>query len=239
MFYRTNGIIYKIMEFQDYDKIVWILSPKGKISAIAKGVRKISSRRAGHIEIFNHNKFSLNEGKSMDSLSEIVAISDYSALKKHFTFHIFFLTEIIDKITLEDYEAKIIYDLLIKTLDNANLENFKSLLVAFEIKLLKILGFEPNLRTFQDTENDFDINKNLYLNHLTPGYTEKNNNAEQISPTIIKCQRYYLTTESIDATMSLKVDSNTIDEMLKINATWLQNVLDIKFKSLEFLNLDK
>jgi len=55
--YKTEGIIIKRKNFGEADRILTIFTKnKGKISIVAKGVRKINSRRAPHIELLQKQK---------------------------------------------------------------------------------------------------------------------------------------------------------------------------------------
>ena len=58
MLYKTEGIVLKSTEFKEADKIVTIYTKNyGKISAIAKGVRKIKSKFESSLEILTHSIF--------------------------------------------------------------------------------------------------------------------------------------------------------------------------------------
>jgi DNA repair protein RecO (recombination protein O) len=48
--YRAQAIVLSHIEYGEADRILKLFTlEKGKISAIAKGVRKIRSRKAGHL----------------------------------------------------------------------------------------------------------------------------------------------------------------------------------------------
>ena len=52
--YKTEGIILKRINFGEADRILTSYTKHfGKISLLAKGVRKITSRKGGNIELFN------------------------------------------------------------------------------------------------------------------------------------------------------------------------------------------
>ena len=58
MLYKTEGIVLKSMEYQEADKIVTIFTKDyGKITAIAKGVRKTKSKFGSSLEILTHSVF--------------------------------------------------------------------------------------------------------------------------------------------------------------------------------------
>ena len=61
---KTSAIILRRTNFGEADRILSLLTPEGKISAIARGVRKQKSKLAGGVEIFALNEVVLIEGKS-------------------------------------------------------------------------------------------------------------------------------------------------------------------------------
>ena len=61
---RTLGYVLRRTNYGEADRVLNILTPNGKISAIAKGVRKEKSKLAGNIEMFTLIDFNLHKGKS-------------------------------------------------------------------------------------------------------------------------------------------------------------------------------
>ena len=62
--YKTNGLVIRRIDYGEADRILTLLTPeRGKIGAIAKGVRKNKSRLAGSIEFFAESVFTLIEGR--------------------------------------------------------------------------------------------------------------------------------------------------------------------------------
>ena len=62
--YRTLGIILRRTNYGEADRILNIITPRGKISAIAKAARKSKSKLAGGIEMFAKVDLNLHQGKS-------------------------------------------------------------------------------------------------------------------------------------------------------------------------------
>jgi len=61
--YKAEGIILKRINFSEADKILTIFTKRhGKVRAIAKGVRRLTSRKAGSVELFNQAGLFLLEG---------------------------------------------------------------------------------------------------------------------------------------------------------------------------------
>ena len=60
---RTLGYVLRRTNYGEADRILNIITPEGKISAIAKGVRKEKSKLAGGIEMFSRTDLNIHQGK--------------------------------------------------------------------------------------------------------------------------------------------------------------------------------
>ena len=60
----TSAIILKRVDYGEADRILTLLTPDhGKLSLMAKGVRKIKSKLAGGIELFSISTITFAEGR--------------------------------------------------------------------------------------------------------------------------------------------------------------------------------
>lgn len=149
--YTSVGIILGKRNLGEADKIITLFSKDfGKISMVAKGVRRPKSRKRGHLEIFNLIKFQGISGKSMDIIVEAEVIEDFkkvrSSLKKISLAYYF--CEVISKITNDNEGNTNIYELLLKNLRNLKTESLlKKQRLSFVHDLLVITGYHPQGET--------------------------------------------------------------------------------------------
>lgn len=61
---RTRAIVLRRTNYGEFDRILNLLTPEGKISALARGVRKERSRLAGGIELFSVADIVVHQGRS-------------------------------------------------------------------------------------------------------------------------------------------------------------------------------
>lgn len=114
----------------------------GKISVIARGVRKITSRRAGNVELLNRVKLHLFKSKSY-TLSEAESIETYPKIKANLTLSTtaFHVVELVDRLIPEESKNDQVYRLTTSILELLE-ENPRQIFVrAFEVKLISLLGF--------------------------------------------------------------------------------------------------
>lgn len=76
--YRSQGIIIKRVDVGEADRIVTLLTPHGKIEATARGVRKTSSKLAGHLELLSLCQLQLAHGRTRDVITQSVAIERFA-----------------------------------------------------------------------------------------------------------------------------------------------------------------
>jgi len=117
--FRTEGIIIKRKNFGEADRILTVMTRDyGKLKIKATGVRKITSRRAAHIELLNHTILHLYKGNIFATLTEAKMLDDFSEIKENFNkvglaYH---LCELVDGLCPENQENRNVFDLLQKTL---------------------------------------------------------------------------------------------------------------------------
>ncbi len=145
--YQIHGIILKRINYGEADRIVTLFTQeKGKITVIAKGVRKPTSKRAASIEVGTELEALIIKGRGMDILSQTVIIDSFPAIKQDLIgcTQLYQLLEIIDILTREDQELPEVYELLLNTLTNLSTQtNHKQLLLHSFKTLTEILGFAP------------------------------------------------------------------------------------------------
>ncbi len=142
---KIEGIVIKRRNFGEADRLLTVFSKTfGKIQIKAAGVRKINSRRSGHIELLNCCSFTLYKGRGMFLLTEVENTENFSGIKEDltkvgFAYHI---CELIDGLCAEEQESPEIFYLLKETLSRLETsEDLVSVIHEFEIELLAKLGF--------------------------------------------------------------------------------------------------
>jgi len=142
--YKTEGIILKRKNFGEADKILTIFSKHyGKIKVIAKGIRKITSKKAGILELFNHCKLVLAKGKDLDIITEAQVINSFSSWRKNLSKVgvAWYFCELVDKLTAEGQANKDVFELLKNYLENLSQKDNPQFIRSFEEHLLNQLGF--------------------------------------------------------------------------------------------------
>ncbi|QNE21729.1 DNA repair protein RecO [Kribbella qitaiheensis] len=76
--YRDEAIVLRTQKLGEADRIATLLTrTHGKIRAVAKGVRRTSSRFGARLEPFSHVDLQLATGRTLDVVTQAVSISAY------------------------------------------------------------------------------------------------------------------------------------------------------------------
>lgn len=148
---RVEAIVLRHRDMGEADKILIVYSrEKGKLSVMAKGVRKLHSRKAGHVETFTRVVLQIAKGKNLYILTQAEAQDNYENLRTNLELfgYASYAGELLDKFTYDEGEGQVItYRLIRETLERLNRGDDPSLVLRyFEMHLLDMMGFKPELQ---------------------------------------------------------------------------------------------
>lgn len=157
--FKTEGIVLKRTNFAEADRIVTVFSKHyGKIVCLAKGIRKMCSRKRGNLEIFNQVILFVVSGKGLDIITETELLNSFSVWRKSLTkiATAYEICEMVDKLTVEGNEQEEVYCLLkesLKQIGNLEQNELSALVNVFGEKLTQLLGFWPRNKPFPENFN--------------------------------------------------------------------------------------
>ncbi len=144
--YKTEGIVLKRINFGETDKIITLFTKHyGKIKCLAKGIRNMTSRKGGNLELFNQVIIFLAKGKNLDIVTEVQLVDAFAEFRKHLAkvALAFQATELVDRFTGENQANQLLYENLKDFLDGLANDKLDSQKLIFEFKtnLLQNTGF--------------------------------------------------------------------------------------------------
>lgn len=81
--YRDQGIVLRSHKLGETDRIVTLLlQGRGKVRAVAKGVRRPGSRIGARLEPFAHVDLELHEGRSLDIVRQVESIETNARIRE-------------------------------------------------------------------------------------------------------------------------------------------------------------
>ena len=148
--FRVEAVVLRHADWGEADRILTLYTQeRGKVRAIAKGARKIRSRKAGHLEPFTRVTLQLAKGRDLLIVTQADTVDAYLPLGENLvkTGYASYVVELLDRFTYEDEsENYAIFSLLTDILGRIATEPDPWLAIRYyEVHLLDFLGFRPHL----------------------------------------------------------------------------------------------
>ncbi|RPJ38354.1 MAG: DNA repair protein RecO [Chloroflexi bacterium] len=146
---HTEVVVLRHTDWGEADRLLVLFSREaGKLRAVAKGARKLRSRKAGHLEPFTRVKLLMASGRDFWIITQAETVDAYLPIREDLvrTAYAAYVIELIDRFTYEEGENRPLFQLLIDTLGRiAALPDAFPAVRYYEIRLLDLLGFRPEL----------------------------------------------------------------------------------------------
>jgi DNA repair protein RecO (recombination protein O) len=146
---RVEAVVLRHSDWGEADRLLVLYTrEEGKLRAIAKGARKLRSRKAGHLEPFTCVALQLARGRDLWIVTQAETVEAYLPVREdlELTANAAYIIELLDRFTFEEGENRTVYRLLVDTLGRVAKEKDVFMAVRYyEIHLLDLLGFRPEL----------------------------------------------------------------------------------------------
>ncbi len=147
---RVEAIVLRHVDWGEADRLLTLYTREhGKVRALAKGARKINSRKAGHLEPFTRVKLQLAKGRDLLIVTQAESVDAYQPLREDLgrMGAAAYAVELLDRfVPDEEVAVPLLYRLLTETLARLAAEPDPWLPVRYyEMRLLDFLGFRPQL----------------------------------------------------------------------------------------------
>lgn len=245
--YRTHAVVLRRRDYADADRILTIFTPRlGKKEVIAHGVRKTSSRKAGHLELFAHSNLMIAHGRTWDVVTEAVIVESFRHLRDNLDQigQASYLAELADRFTEIDNENEPVWDLLLIALRELDAHagepgfDARVLLRWFELHLLSVAGFQPQLFHCLNCDKPLEpVTNYLSLQAggiFCPQCAETAPDAEPIEADVLKVLRH-LQRNLWDDLRNLTVRPAVMQRVDALLYRYLLSVLERHLKSADFL----
>ena len=147
--HRVEAVVLRHQDWGEADRLLWLFTlEQGKIRAVAKGVRKARSRKAGHLEPFTRVSLLLADGRDLSIITQAEAQQTFSNLRDDLEriAHAAYVVELLDRFTYEEGENTALFRLLVETLGRLDsTDDLPFVVHYYEMRLLDQVGFRPRL----------------------------------------------------------------------------------------------
>lgn len=152
--YTVAGIVIKRTNFGEADRLVTLFTKsQGKVTVIARGVRKLTSKRAGSLELFNEVRAQIVAGRGdLDSLAEVEIVNTFPSWRRKLgrITLAYQMCEAVDKLTADHQPHPQVFEILHRSLvEIGKLDiNWKLKIENWLVEILIDLGFWPHDKEF-------------------------------------------------------------------------------------------
>lgn len=157
--FTAHAIVIKRNNVGEADRMITMFSKEhGKLRVLARGVRKVSSKRGPHIEVFSDIVATVHKGHQ-DTLTEVSPVSSHEAIRRDLSrvSAAYYLCELIDGLLPIEQPHEDVFLLLkdaFDTLSKVKRERIDVLRARFAAALLTRLGYMQAGKKYKD--NDID-----------------------------------------------------------------------------------
>lgn len=231
--HNTTGFILSRRNLKDSDKIITVFTLEfGKVSLIAKGVKKPKAKLQSQLEPLAEVRFRYLGSGSIPILvgAQALSANQYFSVDMDRRISALFISEIMDLISLEGQPNKELY-LLYKTCLQNLLETKKVLLsvIYSMINIMKLSGIEPRIDKLKaNPDAFFDFDEGTVSSQI--GGNKSSRISAESAKLWMVCLKYHKKT--VD---NLAVDQSVLNESFMVLADYLQYHYAKKLKSIKVL----
>jgi DNA repair protein RecO (recombination protein O) len=136
------------MPLGEADRIVTLMTENhGRVRAVAKGIRRTTSKFGSRLEPTTHVSLQLYIGRELDTITQAETIAHMGAIRDDL--HRFgranVMLETVDQVSPEKEPNAALYRMLVGALAELDKDDAPLVLAGFLLKLLALEGFQPQL----------------------------------------------------------------------------------------------
>jgi len=160
--YTTNAIVIRSYNYGESDKIVTFFTKDfGKMKGIAKGARRSKKRFQNALDLFSHTRliFFDREGMGLVRAESCDILHTFPKIRENLKkiYYGNYYLELINEMAGEREANLEAFDLLLSFLSNLErAEPQEEQLRMFEIRMLSLFGYRPNMRRCDGCKKDWE-----------------------------------------------------------------------------------
>jgi len=241
--FKEEGIVIRKKDFGEADKILTIYTRgRGRITAFAPGARKVTSRKTSATELFTHGYYFFHQGKNMDVITEWEILNTFYQLREDLNKAAlsFYMAELLNSLLVDGQPHYPTYRLFLESMSLlARAKESHELWVrAFEVKVLNLHGFGPELYQCASCSNPLSAEKYFQMDHGGTVCVECLEDGLLLTEDQLLFIRN-LARRNWNELSRLKFEEQQLVDSEKILALYLRNVLEKELESADFVKQAK
>lgn len=237
---KTKGVVLGRTFVGEKDAIIKILTEStGVVSASAKGVKSMKSKLASGCSLFSYSDFLLTESNGRYIVASASLSEGFYGLSSNIErlSYATYAAEVASSVSPSPEDAKEIIPLLLNTfyLFSNSQKNLRLIKCVFELRLLCLLGYAPELSGCVECGNDEEL---CFFSPSEGGVVCRNcgnlPDTKIITPDTLTAMRYVEDADNKKA-FSFSLAKQNIDEFEALTEKMLENIIGYKLSSLNYL----
>jgi DNA repair protein RecO (recombination protein O) len=239
---RVEAIVLHHTNWGEADRLLSIFTKShGKLRVIAKSVRKMQSRKAGHLEPFSHSTLMLARAHDLWIVTDADTIDAFTPLREDLQLmtRASYAIELLDRFTFEEGQNWQLYQLVVDTLRHlCEAADCYVPLRYYEMRLLDLVGFRPMLFECAKCRKEIIAEDQFFSAEqggvLCPTCGSRSENSRLISMDAFRFMRHF---QRSDYKTALKASppQKVRDEVEGLMNHYLTFLLERKLNTPEFL----
>jgi DNA repair protein RecO (recombination protein O) len=141
-------VVLRTVPLGEADRIVTLMTENhGRVRAVAKGIRRTTSKFGSRLEPTTHVSLQLYAGRELDTITQAETIAQLGNIRDDL--HRFgranVMLETVDQVALEREPNNALYRMLVGALSELDRDDAPLVLAGFLLKMLALEGFQPQL----------------------------------------------------------------------------------------------
>ncbi|MBZ0296681.1 MAG: DNA repair protein RecO [Anaerolineae bacterium] len=241
--FRTPALILKRRDFGEADRLLTVLTPThGKIDVIAKGARKPTSTKTGHVELFTRADMLIHRGRELGIAVQVEMIAPYLVLREDLQRGAYanYVAELLDRFTgSDDEDSGTLFKLIDETLERLCYDDDPRLAVRYyEMRLLDLVGFRPELNECVFSREPIQ-QEDQYFSFVEGGVVRPEYAAHSVSlvslPMVTLKLMRHMQRSSYPQVKSLKLSQALHNDVERIMLGYITFLLEQKLQSVDFI----
>jgi DNA repair protein RecO (recombination protein O) len=239
--YKTEALILKRIDLGEADRILTLLTPHfGKIRVVAKGVRRMPSRLAGHVELFTRSQMLLAKARNLDIVTQSETVDAYRPLHEDLAriAQASYAAELLDALTPDSLENYPVYKLSVDAFALVSSEpSAARVLRWFEMQLLGYMGYAPELQSCVVCRGEIAPTQNAFSpaqGGVICGSCRRPGAGRDLSVNALKLLRL-MQRSTYSALARVRIDDELHEELQAVMQSYITYILERELRSAHFV----
>ena len=146
--YRDEGVVLRTFRLGEADRIVTLMTKgRGKVRAVAKGVRRTHSKFGARLEPLSHVAMLCWQGRELDIVNQVEVIESFRSVREDLSrvAKAYTMLEMVDQLSQEGHANPALYEMVLGALRVLAEHDAPLVVAAFLLKALALEGSAPTV----------------------------------------------------------------------------------------------